>query len=260
MKKLLAALLLAPALALATPVDQQCPEFVAHGAPQTSLPQTNTQYLCRSNYAVLHRNDTKTAQWVAERITMEDVSGPARRRDNFREDTDIPPQHRATLQDYAGSGYDRGHLAPAAANTQTSDIMTESFLLTNMVPQNAYKNRGIWRILELKIRDWVMSGKDIWVVTGTVYDPGYLTIGNAVGVPTHMWKVIYDAGEQKAIAFLLPNQQGQRIPRSELHTFAVSVDHLEAVTGIDFHPNLPQELAHIEAETPDLARWPGITQ
>ncbi len=258
MKKILLALLLIPTFAFANIVDEQCSEFVAHGAPQTSLDEKNTQYLCRVNYAVHYRNDTKTAEWVAERITVEDVNGPARRRDNFRADTDVPEQHRATLEAYAGTGYDRGHLAAAAANTQNDQVMSESFLLTNMVPQNANKNRGIWRVLELTVRDWVRAGKDIWVVTGTVYEPGHLTIGNGVGVPTHMWKVIYDAREQKAIAFHFPNQQGQSIPRSELHTFAISVDELEKITGIDFHPNLPKELAHIEAETPNLDRWPGI--
>ena len=258
MKKLLLSLFLIPLAVLANSVNEQCPEFVAHGAPQTSLDESNTQYLCRLNYAVHYRNDTKTAEWVAERITLEDVSAQVRRRDNFRADTEVPAEHRATLEDYAGSGYDRGHLAPAASNSQTAEIMSESFLLTNMVPQNANKNRGIWRILELRIRDWVRQGKDIWVVTGTVYEQGHLTIGNGVGVPTHMWKVIYDAGEQKAIAFYLPNQQGQRIPRSELHTFAMSVNELEAITGINFHPNLPENLAHIEAEAPNLDRWPGI--
>ena len=253
--KQLRLLFLIPFAALANPVNEQCPQFVAHGAPQTSLDESNTQYLCRLNYAVHYRNDTKTAEWVAERITLEDVSGQVRRRDNFRPDPEVPEEHRATLQDYAGSGYDRGHLAPAASNSQTAEIMSESFLLTNMVPQNANKNRGIWRILELAIRDWVRQGKDIWVVTGTVYEQGHLTIGNNVGVPTHMWKVIYDAGEQKAIAFYMPNTA---IPRSELHTFAMSVRELEQITGIDFHPNLPENLAHIETQEPNLSQWPGI--
>ena len=202
-----------------------------------------------------YRNDTKTAEWVAEKITSADVSGPAKRRDDFRPDADIPPEYRATLSDYAGTGYDRGHLSPAATNTQSQEIMSESFLLTNMVPQNANKNRGIWRILELKIRDWVLQGKDIWVVTGTVYDSGYTTIGNGVGVPTRMWKVIYDARDQKAIAFIMPNSP---ISRSDLHSYATSVTELERIIGINFHPRLPAELSHIETEIPDLDRWPGI--
>jgi endonuclease G, mitochondrial len=255
MKKLLLSLFLIPLAVLANPVNENCPQFVAHGAPQTSLNESNTQYLCRLNYAVHYRNDTKTAEWVAERITLEDVNGKATRRDNFRPDPEVPEQHRATLQDYAGTGYDRGHLAPAAANTQSAEIMSESFLLTNMVPQNANKNRGIWRTLELAIRSWVRDGKDIWVVTGTVYEQGHLTIGNNVGVPTHMWKVIYDAGAQKAIAFYMPNQA---LPRSDLHTFAMSVRELEQRTGINFHPNLPENLAQIETRKPDLAQWPGI--
>jgi len=257
MKKLFLTLLLLPLTLLANPVNDRCPEFVAHGAPVTSLNETNTQYLCRTNYAVHYRNDTKTAEWVAERITVEDVNGNARRRDNFRADPEVPDEHRATLQDYAGAGYDRGHLSPAAANTQNDEIMSESFLLTNMAPQNASKNRGVWRILELRIRDWVRQGKDIWVVTGTVYDDGHLTIGNGVGVTTHMWKVIYDAKEQKTIAFFFPNVKDQRISQNELPNFAISVAELEKRTGINFHPNLPRQLTGIESEV-ELKRWPGL--
>lgn len=238
----------------ANPVNEQCPEFVAHSAPVTSLDESNTQYLCRLNYAVHYRNDTKVAEWVAERITVEDVRGPAKRRNNFREDRDVPEPHRSTLEDYAGTGYDRGHLSPAAANTQNDEVMSESFLLTNMAPQNASKNRGIWRSLELRIRSWVNEGKDIWVVTGTVYQDGYLTIGNNVGVPTHMWKVIYDAKDSKGIAFLFPNE---KIPRSELPNLAMSIRDLEAFTGINFHPQLPATEESVELVF-DISLWPGI--
>ena len=259
MKTLFLTLFLLPLTLLANPVNDGCPQFVAHGAPVTSLNESDTQYLCRMNYAVHYRNDTKTAEWVAERITLEDVNGDARRRDNFRADPEVPDEHRATLEDYAGSGYDRGHLAPAAANTQSTEVMSESFLLTNMVPQNASKNRGVWRILELRVRDWVRQGKDIWVVTGTVYESGHLTIGNGVGVPTHMWKVIYDAKEQKTIAFYFPNVKDQRISQSELPNFAISVAELEKLTGINFHPDLPAELADIETGL-DLSRWTGLVR
>jgi endonuclease G len=259
MKALIIPLFLLPLLALANPVNDSCPQFVAYGAPQTSLDEGHTMYLCRTNYAVHYRNDTKTAEWVAERITVESVRGPAQRKDNFRADAEVPEQHRATLQDYAGAGYDRGHLAPAAANTQNDEIMSESFLLTNMVPQNSSKNRGVWRILELRIRDWVLQGKNIWVITGTVYEDGYLTIGNDVGVPTHMWKVVYDAGEQKTIAFYFPNVKDQRISQSELPNFAISVAELENKTGINFHPNLPIELTNIESKF-ELEQWPGLVR
>lgn len=243
-------------LAHANPINENCPEFVAHGAPASSLDQSNTQYLCRTNYAVHYRNDTKTAEWVAERITLEDVRGPAKRKNNFKADSDIPKQFRAELSDYVGTGYDRGHLSPAAANTQNDTIMSESFLLTNMVPQNASKNRGIWRSLELKIRDWVNQGKDIWVVTGTIYEDGYLTIGNDVGVPTHMWKVIYDAKGTKGIAFLFPNE---KMSRSELPNLAMSIRDLEAVTGINFHPKLPADEESIELVF-DISLWSGISE
>lgn len=243
--------------AQANTVNQQCSQFVFHGAPVTSLDEAQTQYLCRQNYAVHYRYDKKVAEWVAERITVEDISGTARRRNDFRVDRDIPSDHRAELSDYAGSGFDRGHLAPAAANTQTAEIMSESFLLTNMVPQVPRHNRGIWRILELRVNQWVQQGKDIYVVNGTVFEQDHTTIGgNSVGVPTALYKVIVDRSAPKAIAFLIPNQSEPSA--SDLHLFATTVREIERITGIDFHPSLPEHKHHIETTEPDLSLWPGI--
>lgn len=246
-----------PVTALANVVNESCSQFVFYGAPTTGLDESNTQYLCRQNYAVHYRFDTKTAEWVAERITVEDISGDARRRNDFRADNDIPADHRASLADYARSGYDRGHMSPAAANTQTAEIMSESFLLTNMVPQAPRHNRGIWRILELRVNQWVEQGKDIYVINGTIYDQGYKTIGaGEVGVPTAMYKIIVDRSQPKAIAFLIPNTDDPSA--SELGTFAVTVRHIEELTGLDFHPELPEHKAHIETMEPNLDLWPGI--
>ena len=258
MKKILSVLLLTFAFtASANTVNQDCPQFVFYGAPITSLDESSTQYLCRQNYAVHYRYDTKTAEWVAERITVEDISGEARRRNDFRPDRDIPTEHRAELSDYARSGYDRGHMAPAAANTQTAEIMSESFLLTNMVPQAPRHNRGIWRILELRVNQWVQQGKDIWVINGTIYEPDHSTIGDGqVGVPSAMYKIIVDRSAPKAIAFLIPNTNEPSA--SELGTFAVTVRHIEELTGLDFHPDLPEHKAHIETMEPNLDLWPGI--
>ena len=133
MKKLLIALLLLPLIALANPIDDKCPQFVLRGAPISQL--TNTQYICKTNYAIHYRYDTKTPEYVVEHVTKEAISGPAKRKDDFRPDPDIPKQHQSQLTDYAGQPYDRGHLAPGANNTQNDNIMSESFFLSNMMPQ-----------------------------------------------------------------------------------------------------------------------------
>ena len=250
-------LLLTSFSAFSDTIDQQCPEFTFHGAPVSAYTES-TQQLCKTNWAVHYLLPLKASEFVVEKINLEDVNGPASRRDDFRADPKLAPEHRAELTDYAGTGYDRGHLSPAAANTRTTEIMSESFLLTNMVPQVPNLNRGIWLRLELRVRNWVRDhNKDIYVVNGAVYGDGYLTVGNGVAVPTHMFKVIVDAAENKGIAFYFPNDLGLRISQRDLPQYALSIREVEALTGIDFHPLLPGDLEHIETDF-DITLWPGL--
>lgn len=255
MKKLLLLLLL-PFAALANPIDDQCPQFTLRGAPVSSLQPGTTQYLCKSNYAIHYRYDTKTAEYVVEHVTLPTVTGPFKREDDFRPDPAVPKQFQSQLSDYAGNPYDRGHLAPAGDNTHSDDAMSESFFLTNMVPQVPNHNRGIWKQLETAVRNWVLEGKDIYVVSGTIYAGQYLTIGrNQVGVPTHMWKVIVDRKSAKAIAFLFPNAP---LPVKDLPKYATNIATIEQYTGINFHPQLPPQLQHIETDAPDLSLWSSL--
>lgn len=256
MKKFLLALLLTPLLALANPIDDSCPQFVVRGAPVTSLPAETTQYLCKQNYAIHYRYDTKTAEYVVEHVTLESISGPAKRKDDFRADPSIPKQYQSVLGDYAGHPYDRGHLSPGADNTQSDAIMSESFFLSNMVPQVPNHNRGIWKQLETAVRNWTKEGRDIYVVSGTIYNPGYGTIGNGVGIPTHMWKVIVDRKNSKSIAFLFPNAP---LPVKDLPLYATSIAEIEKYTGIDFMPQLtPTQKAVLEDTPPNLAEWSSL--
>jgi len=254
MRYFLVALLLASDLALANPIDDNCPQFVLRGAPVSQLPATNTQYLCKTNYAIHYRYDTKTAEYVVEHITVPTITGPAKRKDDFRPDPAVPAQHRSQLADYAGQPFDRGHLAPGADNTHNDQAMSESFFLTNMVPQVPNHNRGIWKQLETAVRDWVIEGKDIYVVSGTIYAPGYKTIGNNVGIPTHMWKVIVDRKSATGIAFLFPNAA---LPVADLPKYVTTIAEIEKYTGINFMPQLPQQLQSIET-TVNIKSWSNL--
>lgn len=240
----------------ANPIDDQCPQHVLLGAPVSKIKQ-NTQYICKINYAIHYRYDTRTAEYVVEHVTKENTTGPAKRKDDFRPDPAIPAQHTATLKDYAGHPYDRGHLAPAGNNTQNQEVMSESFFLSNMVPQVPNHNRGIWKQLEEYVRDWVVDhNMDIYVISGTIYQTGHLTIGdNKVGVPTHLWKVIVDRQEGKAIAFLFPNAP---LPVADLPNYATTVEAVEKSTGINFMPKLPKAKSQVE-KTLDLKKWPNLT-
>jgi endonuclease G len=229
MKKLLLILLFAPLSVLAQ-IAQQCPQFTAAGAPQYQ-PQPGDQELCKKNYAVIHRCSVKAPVAVFEHVTMAAMTGPAKRRDDFRADPTVHAECRATLQDYAGRPYDRGHMAAAANNTQSAEIMSESFFLSNMVPQNPNNNRGIWRQLEIWTRDWAKAG-DFYVVSGAIYDPGYQTIGNGVGVPTRLYKIIHNRSTGQTQAYMMPNAP---LPVKDLPKYQTTVAEVEQATGFKFN-------------------------
>lgn len=231
-KTLLLFALLFPSIVVANPIDDQCPQFVSHGAPISS--RVNTIYMCKQNYAVNYRTDTKTAEYVVEHLTVASINGPAKRQDNFHSDSSLPVQYQSAVADYLGSGYDRGHLAPAGDNTTTADVMSESFLLSNMVPQNPNNNRVIWNHLETKIRSLVTNRYDVYVISGTIYQPGFKTVGrDKVGVPTFLWKVIYNNTNDRVAAFLIPNTA---LNVRELPKLAITVSDLEKLTAIQFIP------------------------
>ncbi|MDD5537434.1 MAG: DNA/RNA non-specific endonuclease [Candidatus Omnitrophica bacterium] len=194
--------------------------------------------LKRKGYVVGYNPEKKVADWVSYHFTDAYLVKKAGRSNDFRPDLDLTPDQRAELKDYRHSGYDMGHLAPAADMTRSKQIMSESFLLSNMAPQvGPGFNRGIWRILEGKVRDWVRKKKNIYVIDGPIYDsPDGKTIGpDKVGVPDRFYKIIVscseDGGNLDAIAFILPNKKN---PNNMLPKFIVSIDEIEKATGLDF--------------------------
>ena len=241
---------------VANPIDDKAPQFVYNGAPISKIVHSN-QYLVKKNYAIHYRYDTKTAEYVVEHLTKDKITGPARRKDDFRVDPEVPVKYQSKLVDYAGNLYDRGHLVPAGNSTQDDDIMSESFFLSNMVPQVPNHNRGIWKQLETIVRMWVVEGKDIYVVSGTIYNKEYKSIGNnKVGIPDYMWKIIIDAKSNKGIAFLFPNAA---LPVADLSKYIVSINEIEQKTGIDFNPKLPAATQKaIESSKANSKDWSGL--
>ena len=250
MKNFLYLLALTPFVAFANPIDDECPQHTIHGAPISSIAE-NTQYICHGNYAVHYRYDTKTAEFVVEHLDDSDINGPAKRKDDFRPDPKVPDDKEASMDDYKASGYDRGHLVPAADNRTDQDQMSESFFLTNMIPQDPGNNRVIWRILELGVRNTAAEGNDIYVSSGTIYEDGYLVIGDNVGVPTKVWKVVYNHTNGETIGFIFPNK---KYSSKDLPLFVATIDEVEAATGINFFPQLDEA----SESKFDTSRWPKI--
>jgi endonuclease G len=232
MKKLLFVLLFTPFAAFAQ-IAQHCPQFTANGTPQYQA-QPGDQELCKTNYAVIHRCAVKAPIAVFEHLTQAAMSGPSKRRDNFRPDPEVYPQCQATLADYAtvGRTHDRGHMSPAANNTQNDQIMSESFFLSNMVAQVANNNRGIWKQLETWERDWASKGGDFYIISGGIYDPGHPVTGNGLGIPTRLYKIITEKVSGRSMAYLMPNAP---LPVPDLPKYQTTVQEVEQATGLRFN-------------------------
>lgn len=251
MKRLVLTLLCASSAVMATPIDIKCPTHVIWGAPQIPT-EGNNQYLCRTEYAVNLNYKTKVPYYVVEHIMANEIGQGTKRKDDFREDTAVPVKYRATLKDYANGLYDRGHMAPAGDFTSNPTIMSESFLLTNIMPQTPGNNRGIWNVLEGHVRDWAVKYKELYVITGTIYDDKFDTIGNGVGVPTYIYKIIINPITQKSIAFKFPNV---KLNPKTIENYIVNIADIETVTGINFEPNLPKSLTQFESSKSKLTDW-----
>ncbi len=227
-----------------------CEHHVTYGAPSLK-----PALLCRLGYALSHNSKHKVPDWVAYRLTREKMRGIYPRSNDYRPDPDLERGQRSERLDYKLSGFDRGHMAPAAAMKWDARAMSESFLLSNMAPQvgNGF-NRGIWRVLERNVRDWTSERGVLYVVTGPIYATDELQeIGaNNVNVPTHFYKVLFDPVRVEAIAFVLQNAKPQT---SDLSTFITSVDLLENATGLDFLSELHDRVEQVVESSVPSGMW-----
>lgn len=213
------------------------------------------QVLAYEGYTVSYNIDHKLANWVAWELTAEEASSTkVRRSDEFVSD---PALRNKTAQheDYSGSGYDRGHLAPAGDMKWSTKAMQESFYFSNICPQNSGLNAGIWNSLEQKSRNWASTYESVLIITGPVIEDGLRKIGrNKVSVPNKFYKVIATIAENEyqGIAFLFENREYQN---TSLKTMAIPIDSVEKVTGIDFFHILPTEYERVMESSVDLSYW-----
>ena len=222
-------------------------------APLTDRPE---QILTRRGYTTSYNNKTKTPNWVAWHLTKAHTYGDNQRKNEvFFEDETIESGLRATDNDYYNSRYDRGHMCPAGDNKWDAQAMRESFLFTNICPQNHGLNKYEWNDLEMQCRDWARQYGAIDIVCGPIFSTtgDQKTIGrNKVWVPDTFFKVILcRQGTPKAIGFIYRNEGVKQTQEEALR----SVDEIETLTGIDFFPALNDTIERrIEAES-DLTDW-----
>jgi endonuclease G len=220
------------AYALVSPPDSLHPNEL-----ELPLMKGNIPIIKHLGYAFQYSEKHEQAFWVGYELTKKETEKAFERTDEFIPDPAVSTG-TATVADYAKSGYDRGHLAPAADMGWSQQAMAESFYFSNMSPQEPGFNRGIWKNLEEQVRTWAKAYDSIYVVTGPVLKDGLVQLGpNGVSIPKYYYKVILDntGDDAKAIGFLMPNQAS----KESLEKFAVSVDQVEQETGIDFFNKLP---------------------
>lgn len=211
------------------PVDK-CQQQVPYGIPQAS---TQGVTICRAGYITLNDPNAKLPVWVSYQLFPEYALGCVPRSNGFAPDQSLPKGSRAELADYAKSGYDIGHVAPNADMSRFNQTELESFLLTNMVPQNASTNRGIIKLSETNIRGWVTQRNHSFVIySGPIYNSSDKTIGpNHVVVPHAFYKIAIDTVTNEVAGFLIPHTGNHG---NDLTKFRTPIAQIQSLTGISF--------------------------
>lgn len=222
------------------------------------------------NYALCYRESYEQAEWSAYFLADFQLEKNAERSNDFRADPEISTGS-AQLSDYKKSGFDRGHLTPAADMSFSQKAMSETFYMSNMTPQAPQFNRGIWKDLEAQVRFWVEKYGRAYVVSGPILEKSadqYKSIGeNEVAVPDYFYKVVLvplygdesdrassdDTASLMAVGFVIPNQKCEE----DFWYYAVSVDEVERLTNLDFYSLLEDDIENtVEADSSfDKLKW-----
>ena len=238
------------ALLAATACAQVAPaKTVNYAEPNSADDAVLIEHLA---FTISYIDKYKHAEWVSYMLIGEELqAAKVKRKDNFRVDPKYP--NCANEKDYAKTGYDRGHLFPAA-NACTDIIMDESFYYTNMSPQDPSLNRGTWKKMEDKVRKWAIEYDTIYVVSGAYLTDNLEVIGRDVVVPVYYYKIILvnTKKTQQAIAFFIRNGKSKT---NKLQNFVFPVDIVELITGKDFCKNLDEGLQELLEREIDTDKW-----
>lgn len=203
-----------------------------------------TKELCYSTFAVMHSGVSRTPLYVGEHLTRAGLNSKSERTNDFHPEDKLSYDERAELNDYARSGYDRGHMAPAA-DMSSEQSEHECFTLANMIPQNQENNRGIWAHIEGATRNLAKDRGELYVVTGPIFIGSNLQrIGGRVLVPTKIYKAIYDPSSGFASAYIVDNANGDNYQ-------VISIAQLEQLSGLKLFPKLSDSAKHNAMRLPE---------
>jgi endonuclease G len=221
-------------------------EFWGH-QPPTMTVEGPLYALCASHFATFYSSRTETPLYSAEHLTARQIDDAMQmpRHDTFHDDLRLPYAVASTLEDYRGSGFDRGHMAPSGDQPDSSS-QYESFALSNMIPQNANDNRYLWADIETAARELVLANEDeVYVITGPLFDTtGAQELQGRVEVPAYIYKAVYDPAAGIAGVFVVRNAPGKEFWRFSLADFRNR-------SGIDPFPGLPASIEGDASRLPD---------
>ncbi len=199
-------------------------------------PVGNHQIVKHSQFSLSYNEENEQADWVAYELTVRETEIKRKRCDCFKQDDSVVTGS-AKPSDYISTGFDKGHLSPAADNNISDSANAESFLMSNISPQLPGFNRGIWSDLEDWVRLQALTYNRIYVVSGPVFINDLGKLGSdSVAIPGYFYKVLlrFDGNKAKTIAFLIP----QIGATGKINDYIVTVNTIETLTGIDFFPAL----------------------
>ncbi|MGL2993171.1 DNA/RNA non-specific endonuclease [Flavobacterium sp. TSSA_36] len=221
---------------------------------QEFLPTSTTKAIITHEFYCLSYNEKyEQAEWVAYELKKSEVLNANLKRPYFIQDAKVSTGS-ADWRNYKNSGYDKGHLCPAADREFSKKAYESTFLTSNISPQNHEFNSGVWNRLEEKTRYWAQKYDGVYVVTAGILQPNLKTIGTErVAVPKYFYKIILDENETnyRMIAFLIPNAASNK----PLYDFVVAVDQIEKLTGLDFFPQLPDDIEKQLEKNSDYKSW-----
>jgi len=214
--------------------------------------------LKRKNYTLSFNKELNIPNWVAWTLDKKKLTERVSRKGySFRPDPDLNRSQAVVTQDYANSGYDRGHMCPAGDSKWSGEAMKESFYMTNICPQHPNLNGGDWNELEEACRRWATKGP-VYIVCGPIFykkeKPKYIGKEHQIRVPDAFFKVILagvEKGKPRAIGFIYKNTAGNR----PLDSYVNSIDQVEHITGYDFFSELPDKVESEVEKTYNLNHW-----
>ena len=208
----------------------QCMVHAPYGFPQANPP---TSPICRQAYFVGYDAAAKLPRYVTYELLPQNALGCVARTNAFSADQVVPGG--ATPQDYAATGYDKGHMAPDGDLSWDPQVEYESFLMTNMSPQAGSLNRGIWKLLETSVRGWaVQRNQSYTVYVGGLYNAQDKRIGNGVVVPHAFYKIVINNATNEVAAWEFPHLPPYPNLGNDLTKFRQPINGIEQLAGVKF--------------------------